>query len=81
MTTIEIINEIFQIVEKEIMKRKISSERIDQLKARLSELIIMLPEGDEKNRVLSKLKDKKRFCYLINDTGNNDFTGYGGNFW
>jgi len=44
---------------------------------RLYELIGMLPEGERKKSVLTKLKDKERFSGYYNSSGILDFTGHG----
>lgn len=81
MSQKEIINEIFHILEVDMMKRGMVKSQIINLQERLKNLISDLEDGKDKEKVLAKIKDKQRFCYYINDTGILDFTGYGGNFW
>lgn len=81
MTEQEIKAEIFDILEVKIMRRDIGTSEIQRLQNRLKELIELFPEGANKEETLQKIRDKQRFCYIINDTGILDFTGYGKGFW
>jgi len=81
MTEQEIKAELFDILEVKIMRRTISKGEIKTFSDRIMELIELYPEGENKEKVLKKIRDKQRFCYYINDTGILDFTGYGKSFW
>ena len=81
MSVSDIKKEIFFIVEKKLLERKITRYELDDALERLKELISLLPEGVEKNNIIQKIQDKSRFAPYINDTGILDFTGYGEHFW
>jgi hypothetical protein len=77
MSDQDIIDEIFQIVEKDLHGRELRKIDIFTLNQRVVELIGMLDDGPIKDRVIAKLEAKKRWGYYINDTGIIDFTGFG----
>lgn len=81
MTEQEIHDEIFRIIEVDMLNRELGAVQLNALNERLKELLQAYPDGQGKRRTIAKIRDKQRFCYYINDTGILDFTGYGGNFW
>jgi hypothetical protein len=74
-------DEIFRIIEVEIIDQSLTPIQIRELQIELETLIRGFPEGANKKKVMAKIRDKQRFCYYINNTGILDFTGYGKNFW
>ena len=77
LTEDEIFNEMVFIIEVGLVNTKIVASEVRFFKKRLHSLIEAMPDGDRKSRFLNKLRDKKRFSAIINDTGNKDMTGYG----
>ena len=69
--------EIIEIIEKKIVRRDLLPRDVAIVTDRLQELIGMMDDSALSEKLRNKIKDKKRFSYYINDTGNKDFTGYG----
>jgi hypothetical protein len=81
MTDDEIISRIMQLVEVEFWKRDLTKDAVAELQGEYDFLLKELSEGPKKEKLLEKLALKNRYNYLINDTGNINSTGYGGNFY
>ena len=81
MTEDETIKRIFKIVEVDIKKKELSLYNARLLSDEVTALLKSLPDGLKKTQIKKKLEDKLRFTGWVNDTGNQDFTGYGRQFF
>ena len=70
----EILQRIYEILEKDLYKTELSKLDEMELKGELNELIGQLPENIKQD-ILNKIKLKNRYTYFINDSGLSDFTG------
>ena len=77
----EMFAEIVYITERALANPKLARSQVSFYTCRLHELLQAYPEGPQKDRLLEKLRAKKRFNPYFNDTGNLDFTGYGEHFF
>jgi hypothetical protein len=81
MTEDETIRRIFEIVEVDIRKKELPLYDARLLSDEITELLDSLPDGPKKDQTKKKLEDKARFTGWVNDTGIQDFTGYGRHFF
>lgn len=81
LTDDEIISRVYQLVEVEFWKRDLTDDTVAELQGEYDFLLKELSDGPKKDKLLEKLALKNRYNYLVNDTGNIDSTGYGGNFY
>jgi hypothetical protein len=64
-----------------LAKGDLTKDAVAELQGEYDFLLKELSEGPKKEKLLEKLALKNRYNYLINDTGNINSTGYGGNFY
>ena len=76
LTDEEVYNEIIYVIETIMPNPKLARSQINWYTVRVSGLLIALNEGPVKDRLLEKLRAKKRFTPYYNDSGIIDLTGY-----
>jgi len=81
LTEEEMYTEAVYIVEVALVNPKLAWSEVSFYTCRLNDLIKAIPESDRKNRMLEKIKAKKRFLPYLNTSGLIDFTGYGEHFF
>jgi hypothetical protein len=77
----ELFDEIVYISEVALVNPKLAGSEVHFYTCRLNADVEAFPEGPKKDRIVEKLKLKKRFLPLLNNSGIIDLTGYGEHFF